>query len=165
MRGQRGFTLIEVLVMIAVGGMIIPVVVAAIFNVVHGTIGLRNDFVIQQDIDTASSWFNRDLSLAQTTDVVDGQPPVNQMRVDWIDMTGWAEQGGGGHFAEYYIEPGTTLLKRNYDGTVSIVARYVGDIEFSRSGRFITIAITSTYREQTEALVYFVTPRADGALQ
>ena len=163
MRGQRGFTLIEVLVMIAIGGMIIPVVVAAIFNIVHGTINIRNDFVVQQDIDGASSWFSRDLSQAQTTDVVDGALPVNQMRVDWIDMTGWAEQGGAGHFVEYTVS-GTNLM-RNYDGTSNIVARHVADIKFSRSGKFITVAITSTYREQTESLVYFVTPRADGAFQ
>ena len=132
---------------------------------IHGTARVNNELVIQQDIDRASSWFNRDLSQAQTTDVVDGNPPVNSMRVDWVDLTGWATTGAESHYVEYDIVSGTTNLKREQDGSSGIVARYVSNIEFSRSGNLITVSITSTFGGGVEKLNYFVTPRTDGALQ
>lgn len=164
MRGQRGFTLIEILMAVAITGMIMPVVASAIYLISRGTVRMNNDFVIQQDIDSASNWFNRDLSQAQTIDLADGAPSVNHVRVDWNDLTGWATEGAEGHYAVYTLS-GTNLM-RNYDGgTPSIAARRVANIQFSRSGRFITVTITSSLRGQAETLTYFITPRTDGALQ
>ena len=162
-RVQRGFTLIEILVAIAVGGLIVPVVVSGIFAVTRGTVQINTDLVILQDIDGASAWIASDLSQALTSDVVDLDPPVDHMRVDWVDQTGWAVEGSESHFAEYTLS-GTDLI-RDFDGVTQIVARRIADIQFSRSDKFITVAITSTLRNTTESLTYFVTPRADGALQ
>ena len=160
MHGQRGFTLLEILLAMAIAGMIMPVVASSIFLISRGTVRMNNDFVIQQDIDGASNWFNRDLSQARTIDLADPALPVNHVRVDWIDLTGWATSDG--HYVEYTLD-GTNLM-RNYDGTVSIAARRVAEIWFSRSGRFITVAIQSSLRGQAETLTYFITPRTDGDL-
>ena len=162
-RGQRGFTLIEILVAMAIGGMLVPVVVAGIFQVTNGTDKINTDLVLLQDIDGASAWINRDLSQAQTTDVVSGAPPVDHMRVDWIDLTGWAAEGSESHYAEYTLS-GSDLV-REYDGVTQIVARRIADIAFSRVDNYMTVAITSTLRGTTESLSYFVTARTDGALQ
>ena len=173
MRAQRGFTLIEILLALAVAGMIAPPVVSAIFQMSRGTADIRASLVVQQDVDVASSYFTRDLSQAMTTDVVDLAAPVSSMRVSWNDQTSWAATVGEPHCARYYIEPGTTFLKRNYDGasdcavdgTVSIVGRRVADVQFSRSGRLMTILIKSSLGGQAQSLTYLVTPRTDGALQ
>ena len=161
-RRERGFTLIELLVAMAIGGLIVPVVVSGIFVVTRGTDKINTDLVILQDIDGASAWINRDLSQALTTNL--GNPEtLNTMRVDWVDQTGWAVEGAESHFAEYTLV-GTDLV-REFDGEDQIVARRIADIQFSRVDNFITVAITSTLRSTTESLTYFVTPRADGALQ
>ena len=165
MRGQRGFTIVELLVGMAISGMIMSAIVSGIYQMIHGTARVNNDLIVQQDIDRASSWFNRDLSQAQTTDVVDLATPVNSMRIDWVDQTGWATSGAEDHYVEYDIVPGTTNLKREVDGQSHIVARYIADIEFSRSGNLITVSITSSFGGGVEKLNYFVTPRTDGALQ
>ena len=159
---QRGFTLVELLVAIAIAGLIAPVVVSGIFQVTRGTVRINTDLVVLQEIDGASAWINRDLSQAQTTNLNVGET-LNTMRVDWVDQTGWAVEGAESHFAEYTLS-GTDLL-REYDGETQIVARRVANIQFSRSGKFITVAITSTLRDRTETLSYFITPRSDGALQ
>ena len=161
-KGQRGFTLIEILVAMAIGGLIAPVVVSGIFAVTNGTAKINTDLVILQDIDGASAWINRDLSQAMTTNLNENET-LNTMRVDWIDLTGWATEGAESHFAEYTLV-GTDLM-REYDGATQIVARRIDDIAFSRVVNFITVAITSTLRDTTETLTYFVTPRTDGALQ
>jgi len=173
MRGQWGFTLVEILVAMAIAAAIAPPVVSTIFQITRGTADIRASLVVQQDIDTASTYFTRDLSQAVTTDVVDNDPPVSSMRISWTDETSWAATDAEPHCANYYIEPGTTLLMRNYDGandcaldgTVSIVGRRVADIQFSRSGKFVTIVMKSSLGDAAQTLTYFVTPRADGALQ
>ncbi len=161
-RAQHGFTLIELLVAAAIGGLILPVIVTSIFQMTRITARANKDFVVQLDIDTASSYFSRDLTQAKTTDLIDGVP-ANSMRVDWVDETGWAPEGAGSHFIEYTLS-GTNLL-RNYDGATSIAARRVADITFTRSGKFITVTIKSTLGGLERSLSYFVTPRADAAFQ
>ena len=173
MRAQRGFTLIEILVAAAIAGLIAPPVVSAIFQMTRGTADIQSNLVVQQDVDIAASYFTRDLSQAMTTDVVDLAPPVPSMRVSWTDQTSWAATLGEPHCANYYIDPGTTNLMRNsdgasdcaVDGTVTIVGRRVADVQFSRSGKFITILIKSSLGGKAQTLTYFVTPRTDGALQ
>ena len=162
-RRERGFTLIEILVAMAIGGLLVPVVVSGIFAVTRGTQKINTDLVIMADVDGASSWITRDLSQAQTTDVVSGAPPVDHMRVDWTDLTGWAAEGSEDHYVEYTLS-GSELL-RDFDGVTQIVARRISTIAFSRVDNFITVVIGSSLRDTTETLSYFVTPRTDGALQ
>lgn len=172
MRGQRGFTLIEMLVAVAIAGLIAPAIVSAIFQMSRGSADIQSSLVVHQDIDVASSYFSRDLSQAMTTDLAGDGSTAPSMRVSWNDQTSWAATLGEPHCARYYIEPGTTLLKRNsdgasdcaVDGTVSIVGRHVADVRFSRSGDFITVLIKSSLGGQAQTLTYFVTARADGAL-
>ena len=174
MLGQKGFTLLEILVALAIGGLIVPATTAAIWQIATGTARVNTSLIVQQDLDIASSWFTRDLSQTRTTDVVDKllvpeTTPVDSMIVGWVDETA----DGSAHCVRYYVEDG--LLKRNYDGgggtdcmvdgTVGIVGRYVAEIWFSRSGDFITVAITTSQGGDTKALSYFVTPRSDNEIE
>ena len=163
MRSQRGFTLIEILVTAAIGGLIMPVLVTSTYQMTRITTSANKEFVIQIDIENASSYFTRDLALGESTDLGGGPNVENHMRVDWIDQTGWAAVGDEAHYAEYTLS-GTNLL-RNYDGTTTIVARRISDIEFSRVGKYITISITSSLRGKAETLSYFVTARVDEAFE
>ena len=164
MRGQRGFTLLELLVALGIGALVVPVVVMSIFQVTRGTARINRDLVIQQDMDNASAYFTRDLSQAQTTDLPDNGLPYPSMRVDWIDETGWAGENPA-HYAVYSLSGSD--LQREYDGVVSIVGRNVESIEFSRpvDSDFVTVSITSTYGGATENLSYFITPRTDNPLE
>ena len=146
----------------AIGGLIVPVIVSGIFLVTRGTDQINTDLVILQDIDGASAWINQDVSQAMTTNLANPET-LSTMRVDWVDQTGWAVDGAEAHFAEYTLV-GTDLM-REFDGETQIVARRIADIQFTRDGTFITVAITSTLRNTTETLTYFVAPRTDGALQ
>ena len=163
MRSQFGFTLVELLMALAVSGLILPVIVTSIVQITRGTTEINDDLVVQQDIEVASGWFTRDLSLAFTTDVLDLAAPVDHMRVDWVDQTGWAVEGSEAHYVEYTLA--APLLMRNYDGTSHIVARHISSIGFSRSGTYITISVTSMSDDQAVSLNYFVDPRPEGAFQ
>ena len=168
MRSQSGFTLVELLVALGIMSLMLPTVITSIYQIARGTTRITNELRIQQDIELASSWFTRDLALAMTTDVQDSSvspfpEPVGSMRVDWIDQTGWAVEGSEAHYVEYtLIAPN---LYRNYDGNITIVARYVSSIAFSREVTYITIAMTSTSEDRSVSLSYFVEPRPEGAFE
>lgn len=164
MRSQFGFTIVELLVALGISGLILPVILTSIWQITRGTTEINNALVVQQDIELASSWFTRDLSLAFSSDVpVEPASPADHMRVDWVDQTGWAVTGSEAHYVEYTLA--APLLIRNYDGTTSIVARHVSSIAFSRVGSFITISMTSTSEDQAVSLSYFVDPRPEGAFE
>lgn len=166
-RTQAGFTLVEILAALAITGLIVPVVVMSIFQIQRGTVQIRNDVVIQQDIDTAAAYFTRDLSLAQSTNLVCDGSPYATMRVDWIDGTGWGAESGTTEHSAIYTLSGTEL-QRNYDGIPQTIARRIKSITFSRDAGtcdFITISIVSTLGQQSEALTYLVAPRTDHPLE
>ena len=164
MRGQRGFTLLELLVALGIGALVMPVVVVSIFQMTRGTARINRDLVIQQDLDNASAYFTRDLSQAQTTDLPADGLPYASMRVDWVDETGWgAESGDPEHYAIYSLSG--SAFQREYDGVVSIVARNVESVLFSRTGDFVTVSISSTYGGATENLSYYISPRSDNPLE
>ena len=164
---QKGFTLMELVVATAVVGLILPLVITFTFQVVKGTARVNQDLVVQQDLDNASLWFNRDLSQAQQIDLAD-QATASSIRVDWLDATGWgADSGNPAHYSAYSLV-GTDLL-RDYDGVTSIVGRRVTAITFSRTCttvcEVVSVSITSAYSGATTTLDYNISPRADAPLE
>lgn len=167
-QGQSGFTLIELLAALAITGLIVPVVLMSIFQINRGTVQIRNDVVIQQDLDGAGTFFTRDLSQSQTTNLKCDGLTYDTMRVDWIDETGWGAESGTIAHSAIYSRTGTEL-QRTYDGgTPQIIARRIASINFRRdvgTCEFITISITSTLGQRSAALTYLVAPRSDQPLE
>ena len=72
---------------------------------------------------------SRDLAQARTTDLIDGGTGTQStVRVDWIDETAWAGESPD-HYANYYINPGTTHLIRDYGGALGTIGRHVTSID------------------------------------
>jgi prepilin-type N-terminal cleavage/methylation domain-containing protein len=163
---RRGFTLLEVVLAVAVAGMVMPVVVSSIFQVLRGTDRISSETVALSDIDNVSAWVSRDLSQAQQSDLPSCPTIQSTVRTDWVDETEWGAAVPQ-HFAEYYIESGTTLLKRNYDGTVGIVGRHVTAITFCQEASgLIQMDITVSVEgadPTTETLFYYISLRPEGS--
>ncbi len=163
---QKGFTLIEILVAMLVGGMITAGVITGIFQIVYGAGQIREESVALSDIDSAAHWLTRDAVLGQTTDLVDGAPEVSQMTLTWNDSTWWAEQEGSvSHYVTYTYSG--TALQRNYDGVVTTVGRHLTDVGFSLDGRLVTITLTSSPEEEPRSAVirsYTMQMRAETSL-
>ncbi len=77
--------------------------------------------------------------MAESTDLVEGADLVNQLTLNWIERYDFANIP---HSSSYYLEG--TQLQRDYDGTVSTVARNISKIEFSQTGRLLTVSISCT---------------------
>ncbi len=171
---QRGFTLLELVVGLAVAGLIMPLIASSIFQLTRGTAYITARTVSTADVANLAPWLHRDLAVAQT--IVD---PATQARLidcasgtqpsilaSWIDQTGWGAADPQ-HYAKYSIEPGTTVLMREYDGAVGVVARHITALAFCEDATgLVQLDVTSTIEgatAYTRSLSFYVAPRAEVA--
>ena len=153
-----------------------PLIVSMMFNISKGTDRVDNKIVVLADIDNVSKWMHRDISLAQKAldpatlnsliDCATGTQTT--MRAEWIDGTTWGTSSPQ-HFVEYYIEPGTNILKRNYDGNVMIAGRQVASASFCEDVEgLIHVDLSSTVNGVTgdfKSLFFYLSPRSEGSIQ
>ncbi len=172
MRNQRGFALLELVVGMAVAGMVMPLIASSIFQITRGTEQITARTVSTADVANLAPWLHRDLAVARTivdpatlaplVDCTTGTQP--SIRVDWTDQTGWGVADPN-HYAEYSIEAGTTVLTREYDGVVGVVARHVTHLAFcAESSGIVQLDVTSTVQgagATTRSLSFAVVPRAE----
>lgn len=141
---QKGFTFIEVIIVIAIVGMLAPVISGSIIQIIRGTDRNNTMVIALADIDHAASWLNQDLLMAQTTNLVYGQPADlvvgGNVTLSWTD---YYDGQATAHQSLYYLS-GTRLM-RNYDGQVANIASYISKAKFSRdaSGKMVTFTLTS----------------------
>ncbi len=138
---QKGFPLIEIMAVMAVGGMIMTVALLSIYQVVWGSARTNDQVSALTDVNYAALWVKKDLQMAQYTDLTEGVPQQGSVVLSWIDNTGWA--GDNATHSANYILSGTELV-RTYDGTPRVVGRYISDIWFTQEGRVLTCSITAT---------------------
>ena len=140
---QKGFTLIEILVVMAVGGMIMTGAMLTIYQIVWGTERSNDQVMALTDAHYAAMWLKWDLQMAQDTNLTDGDSvPESSVSLGWIDNTGFAAANESAHSSNYTLS-GTELL-RNYDGTTKIVGRHISSIGFIQNGRVVTCNLTAT---------------------
>ena len=149
---QKGFTLIEVLVILVVGTVILFGVVGSIFMVMRGVPEIRKEVVALADIERAAHWLNRDVPMGRDTNLVDAALPVAQMTVTWLDYTKEAELEESVSHSVSYTYSGSEL-QRNYDGVVTVVGSHLTNVGFSLNDRFITVTLTSSIDEESGATV------------
>jgi len=149
---QKGFTLIEILVAMLVGGMIIAVVVTSIFQMMTGTGKIREDTVALSDLESATHWLTWDIPMGHTITLVDGAPPTDNMTVSWNDYTTEAELEEAVYHFITYTHSGSELT-RNYDGVVTIVGRHLTYVGFSLNGKMVSINLTSSTNDYPISVV------------
>jgi len=141
---QKGFTLIEVLVVTAIGGVLVMGIMLSIFNIVWGTGRTNSQVVALTDVNHAALSIKKDLMMTQYTNLTDGSPvPQSSVTLSWIDYTGFESENQSSSHSSSYTLSGTEL-QRNYDGTVSIVGRNIASIGFTQNGKAINVVITAT---------------------
>ena len=158
---QKGFTLVEVLVVLAVSGVLLTGLITSIFQVTVFTGRSNSQVVALADVNYAALRIKRDLMMTQNTNLTDN---VSQDSVwlGWTDYTSF-ETGNQTHSSSYALSG--TELQRNYDGTVSIVGRNITSIGFTKDGRVIDVVITATgagVPERSKTLKFSVLIRTEG---
>lgn len=158
---QNGFTLIEILLVMAVGGMLLSGLVTAIFQTFGVTKMTTTAVSALENIKMAAYQITQDVKTASTTNLVDGAPAVSNLSLYWTiwyDANGNLIPNGEPHSSQYTLSE--TNLQRNLDGTsIKTVARYISSVQFSRQGNMIAVSITSSPQgkpETAENKTYYI---------
>ena len=136
--GQRGFTLVEMIVALGIMGIIVPALGLAIFQMTNFTSRGNAQLATNDDLGVSMRWLDRDIQMAQTTDLVDAAPPVGSLTLNWTDEFG----GAAAPHTTVYSLVGTELT-RTYDGNTHSIARDVSSVQFSIQSKLLTVTLTS----------------------
>ena len=136
---QKGMTLLELIAAMAIGAIIMMGIVALIFQEFKGTATANNSVTAAHEIGNAARWISQDGMMAQSTDLVEGAELSDNLTLTWAERQDFVDIP---HSSCYSLSG--TQLQRDYDGVVTTVARDISKIEFSQTGRVLTVSIDCT---------------------
>ena len=149
----EGFTLIELVLALAVGSIVLTGAVLSIYSILVTTGRGSDQAVALTDINQAALAIRNDLLMAQATDFVDGVPK-STAELTWTDYTSSFGSANYTSHSSVYALSGKQL-RRTYDGTTSIVGRNVVAISFTQSTEFaqdanrVKVAVTISTNNTT----------------
>ncbi len=170
---QRGFTLVEMLIVLAITGIIIASVSAVILQTVSVSAASSNRMTAIKQLENALHWIDRDAQQSWVQGV-----DIDPIRLHWIDNVNVSDpKEPEEHNVTYALDSATDTLTRidvitAHDGTVTtlntFIAEYVSDINGTYiqtpNGKYLLIVdITANvegYRSATESRTLYVMPRA-----
>lgn len=140
---QKGFTLVELLVALAVGATLIGGGVLTFHQVILGTARANSQVVALIEVHQAALSIKKDVHMAQDVNLTDGEPvPQSSLVLGWTDSTYFAPEDDRDHSITYALSG--TELQRTYDGTVSIVGRHITSVGFTQNNKIVNVSITAT---------------------
>ena len=154
---QKGFTLVEILIVVALSSVLMGALVPFMFNITGSSEAITDEITATLQVQNSARYICRDLKLATDTNLDDGAPAVDNLTIQWTSMY---EDANVDHTVLYFVVD--QELKRSYDGAITIIARNITDLEFSRSGSVVTVDITcipDDAPDQSERGIYNVTLR------
>lgn len=163
-RDQRGFTLIEILVALAIVALIAGAATVATFQVINGTKRSNDHMTAIQQVQNAGYWISHDTLMAQSVVTVDDPetPEHEFVTLHWAD---W-EEDGEVHKIVYTFQDmadGLKKLKRTHwindvRSEQTLVAEYVdGSASFTEQDGVWKLTIKACLGTQTETGEYEIT--------
>ncbi len=169
-KNQRGFTLIELIIAIAITGLITSGVTMTIFQVISGNARSSNHMIAVRQVQEAGYWLSRDAQMAQSISTGD-DPPGTGFPLTLI----WTEYGvdGDEHQVVYTLLADNKLKREHYTNrfadpdpdATAIVAQFVDSSGTScqLTGDVLVLTVTATVgtgsQQASETRTYEVTPR------
>ncbi|MFC1901048.1 type II secretion system protein J [Chloroflexota bacterium] len=136
---QKGFTLLELLVGLAITGVISLAALGLIFYQLNGTAAIKTCVSASHELTNADRWIGQDVMMAENTNLIDGGKAENNLSLSWTDRY---EFSNIPHTCNYSLDNGSLI--RNYDGTEITVARNITYVEFSQNNNMLEVLLSCT---------------------
>ncbi len=161
-KNQKGFTLIELIVAMAVTGFITGGITMSIFQLINIEARTSNHMTAVKEVQNAGYWVSHDAPMAQ--DVDDNDDPGTP-ELELVTLT-WTEWDNTVHQVTYTLQ-GTELWRDDSgSGQQMRVAQYIDSISCQRDpldNRKLIVTMTATvgggWQEASETRTYEVVPR------
>ena len=160
-KGERGFTLIEVLIAIAITGIIAAAITGAIFQVFNVNTRSSNRMIAVRQVQQAGKEVSKDVLQSQP-DKID----YDELPDGYFLLLGWTDWEGQENDVSYKIEDNKLQRTHTIDGEPAstappIVAEYIDPAQtsFVLDGDTFQFTVTATVGEESETRVYEVKPR------
>jgi prepilin-type N-terminal cleavage/methylation domain-containing protein len=184
-KNQRGFTLIELIIAIAITTLIIGGVASALFQVYNVNTLNSNHMNATRQVQNAGFWISQDSQMAQIVDTTDDVGTA-EIEILFLSWTGWGYDIGddkGTDYVEvvYYYDVATSEIWRNEVKTTTIydsdggpvgtpppssslfwVAQFITSATTTLSGNKIVLTIVAEVGDSSEQRTYEVSPRPIG---
>jgi len=168
---QKGFTMIEVVLAIALTGIITGGITMSIFQVFDGNARTSNHMAVVRQVQNVGYWISHDVQQAQSVEPADPDPDGFPLVLTWTEWDGTRNE------VVYTLLVNDKLQREhyiNYDpvtnpnpDTTTFVAEYIDSIEVVprpfTDGGVLTLRVTAKVgtgsQEASETRVYEITPR------
>ena len=169
-RKQRGFTLIELMLAIAISGIITGGITTTIFQVVIGSARTNNHMTAVRHVQEAGYFVSRDVQMAQIVQLTPAPDPDGfPLTLTWTDW-GSSEVHQVTYTLEDIPDSDLTNLQRSYSHgatETSIIAQFIDPTEKDGEPQTkcdftdgkLTFTVTATVGGQSETRVYEIVPR------
>lgn len=168
-KNQRGFTFIEVMLVIAITGVITGGITMTFFQVINGNIRTSNHMTAVRQVQSAGYWVSHDAQMAQEVEV--GAASGFPFTLTWTDLDGYKH-----HFFYSLVDMpsnGLKNLRRNHSVTdpvtgqttvteTGIIAQFIDPAAQTScvwGGGALVFTVTATVQQQSETRIYRVIPR------
>jgi prepilin-type N-terminal cleavage/methylation domain-containing protein len=149
--GQGGFTLVEILISLAIGGLIVGVLGTFIVQTLRLTTSSNDRLLVTDDLRTAAAWLTQDGQMAH---LATSTAVASTLVLSWTDVYSGVNIG----YQSTYAVSGSELQRgfgvRGAAPVTITVARHIAapnGVSFSIGADMLTATITATAGQTTES--------------
>jgi prepilin-type N-terminal cleavage/methylation domain-containing protein len=157
-KGQRGFSLVELVIVAALVGMVSVAITTIAFQAFTFNTRLYNQMTAIRQVQQAGFWVSPDVMMSEP-----GKITYNATSEKFL-VLGWTSHNDTEYEVDYVLQNGV-LSRQHYTKPASapdyttVVAEYVSSASLVPSGSAYAFTVTATVGDQTETRTYEVKPR------
>jgi prepilin-type N-terminal cleavage/methylation domain-containing protein len=159
---QKGFTLVELLIAIAIAAIIMGGIATTFYQIFSVQAGTTNRMYAIRQVQNVGYWVSLDAQNTQSISLVDD---INTTEVEFM-VFNWVEWNGNEFIVRYVIFDNGDMYRYEYEDSVetsSLIAEDITSCEIHEDGGLLIMTVTAevgSFKQASETRIYEVVPRS-----